>query len=143
LRRDSVCVHSQGSFQAPSREISVCMGVPIAKRFGPASPRLRPPLATLATPPLAPVMEKFIIEGGVPLSGTVTPAGNKNGALPILAACLLTDDEVVLRNVPRISDVEAMCLLLEVLGARVTWTGPGEVRIDPSTVDSQQVDRGL
>ena len=57
-------------------------------------------------------MEKFVIEGGVPLSGTVTPAGNKNGALPILAAALLTDEEVVLRNVPRIRDVEAMLELL-------------------------------
>jgi UDP-N-acetylglucosamine 1-carboxyvinyltransferase len=57
-------------------------------------------------------MEKFVIEGGVPLSGTIVPAGNKNGALPILAACLLTDDEVILRNVPRISDVEAMVALL-------------------------------
>ena len=44
----------------------------------------------------------------MPLSGTIVPAGNKNGALPILAACLLTDDEVILRNVPRIADVEAM-----------------------------------
>ena len=69
-------------------------------------------------------MEKFVIEGGVPLSGTITPAGNKNGALPILAACLLTEDEVILRNVPRISDVEAMVGLLESLGARVTWIGP-------------------
>ena len=51
---------------------------------------------------LRPPMEKFVIEGGVPLSGTIIPAGNKNGALPILAACLLTDDEVILRNVPRI-----------------------------------------
>jgi UDP-N-acetylglucosamine 1-carboxyvinyltransferase len=48
-------------------------------------------------------MEKFVIEGGVPLSGTVVPAGNKNGALPILAACLLTDEEVTLANVPRIA----------------------------------------
>src|SRR5919201_3999673 len=59
---------------------------------------------------LRPPMEKFVIEGGVPLSGTIVPAGNKNGALPILAACLLTEDEVILRNVPRISDVEAMTL---------------------------------
>ena len=66
-------------------------------------------------------MEKFVIEGGVPLSGTITPAGNKNGALPILAACLLTDDEVILRNVPRISDVEAMVTLLEMLGAQVDY----------------------
>jgi UDP-N-acetylglucosamine 1-carboxyvinyltransferase len=88
-------------------------------------------------------MEKFVIEGGVPLSGTIVPAGNKNGALPILAACLLTDDEVILRNVPRINDVEAMVLLLESLGARVRWLSEGEVSIDTSTVDSQEVDRGL
>ena len=49
---------------------------------------------TLATP----LMEKFIIEGGAPLSGTVVPAGNKNAALPALAATLLTSEEVVLRN---------------------------------------------
>ncbi len=74
-------------------------------------------------------MEKFVIEGGVPLSGTIVPAGNKNGALPILAACLLTEDEVILRNVPNISDVVTMTLLLESLGARVQWRGPGEVSI--------------
>jgi UDP-N-acetylglucosamine 1-carboxyvinyltransferase len=88
-------------------------------------------------------MEKFLIEGGVPLSGTIVPAGNKNGALPILAACLLTDDEVILRNVPRISDVETMVLLLQTLGARVQWLGPSEVLIDSSTVERGDVDRGL
>jgi UDP-N-acetylglucosamine 1-carboxyvinyltransferase len=88
-------------------------------------------------------MEKFVIEGGVPLSGTIVPAGNKNGALPILAACLLTDDEVILRNVPAISDVEAMALLLETLGARVHWLGPSEVSIDASSVDRVEVDRTL
>ena len=66
--------------------------------------------------PLPPLMEKFVIEGGVPLSGTVVPAGNKNAALPLLAACLLTDEEVVLHNVPRIRDTEAMLALLEDLG---------------------------
>ncbi len=88
-------------------------------------------------------MEKFVIEGGVPLAGTIVPAGNKNGALPILAACLLTDDEVILRNVPRIRDVEAMTLLLEQLGARVEWRGPGEISIDSSSVDSWDVDQEL
>ncbi len=88
-------------------------------------------------------MEKFVIEGGMPLSGTITPAGNKNGALPILAACLLTSDEVILRNIPRINDVEAMTLLLETLGARVEWLGPGEVSIDASNVDGHAPDRGL
>jgi UDP-N-acetylglucosamine 1-carboxyvinyltransferase len=88
-------------------------------------------------------MEKFVIEGGVPLSGTIVPAGNKNGALPILAACLLTHEQVVLTNVPRISDVETMMLLLETLGARVQWQGPGEVSIDTSGVDGFEVDREL
>ncbi|HEY3728315.1 MAG TPA: UDP-N-acetylglucosamine 1-carboxyvinyltransferase [Solirubrobacteraceae bacterium] len=88
-------------------------------------------------------MEKFVIEGGVPLSGTITPAGNKNGALPILAACLLTTDEVILHNVPRISDVEAMVLLLRTLGARVEWLGPREVLVDSSTVEGAEVDRRL
>jgi UDP-N-acetylglucosamine 1-carboxyvinyltransferase len=64
-------------------------------------------------------MEKFVIDGGVPLSGTITPAGNKNAALPILAACVLTEDEVVLHNVPQIRDVEAMLELLEGMGVRV------------------------
>jgi UDP-N-acetylglucosamine 1-carboxyvinyltransferase len=88
-------------------------------------------------------MQKFVIEGGVPLSGTIVPAGNKNGALPILAACLLTDDEVILRNVPRIRDVEAMTLLLEQLGARIEWRGPGEISVDSSSVDSCEVDQEL
>jgi len=89
-------------------------------------------------------MEKFVIHGGAPLSGTVTPAGNKNGALPILAACLLAEDEVILRNVPRIRDVETMMLLLEGLGASVHWVGPGEVSIDASGVEAgAEVDPAL
>jgi UDP-N-acetylglucosamine 1-carboxyvinyltransferase len=87
--------------------------------------------------------EKFVIEGGVPLSGTITPAGNKNGALPILAACLLTDDEVILRNVPRIRDVEAMLMLLRDLGARAEWQGPGEVVLDASRIEHCHVNREL
>jgi UDP-N-acetylglucosamine 1-carboxyvinyltransferase len=74
-------------------------------------------------------MEKFVIDGGVPLSGTVVPAGNKNGALPCLAACALTEGEVVVRNVPRIRDVDAMLDLLEHLGASVEWRGEHEVAI--------------
>ncbi|MDQ3777735.1 MAG: hypothetical protein M3310_02540, partial [Actinomycetota bacterium] len=52
------------------------------------------------------LLETFVIEGGRPLNGRVRAAGNKNGALPILAACLLTDEPVTLTNVPRIRDVE-------------------------------------
>lgn len=88
-------------------------------------------------------MQKFVIEGGVPLSGTVTPAGNKNGALPILAASLLTDEEVVLRNVPRISDVDAMLGLLASLGAEVTWSAHGEVSVNAANVDRTTLDRDL
>src|SRR5947208_332641 len=84
------------------------------------------PFGTLAQPLAPPTravprMEKFIIEGGYPLSGTVLPAGNKNAALPILAASILTEEEVVLRNVPQIRDVEAMLELLRRLGVRTTW----------------------
>jgi UDP-N-acetylglucosamine 1-carboxyvinyltransferase len=85
-------------------------------------------------------LQKFVIEGGVPLSGTITPAGNKNSALPILAATLLTEDPVVLRNVPRIADVEAMVQLLEMLGARADWFGHSELHVDASGVDTTHVD---
>src|SRR4051794_25254864 len=82
------------------------------------------------------LMEKFVIQGGVPLSGTIVPAGNKNGALPILASALLTDDEVVIRNVPRIADVEAMIDLLRQLGARADWIGENEVAIRADGISS-------
>jgi UDP-N-acetylglucosamine 1-carboxyvinyltransferase len=74
-------------------------------------------------------MEKFVIEGGAPLSGTIVPAGNKNGALPILAAAILTDEQVVVRNVPHIRDVDAMLRILEALGAHVSWRAPNEVTV--------------
>lgn len=64
-------------------------------------------------------MEKFVIEGGTPINGEVTPAGNKNAALPLLAACLLTEETVILRNIPQIKDVSVMRQLLESLGASV------------------------
>ena len=64
-------------------------------------------------------MERFIIQGGIPLHGTVIPSGNKNAALPILAATLLTDKSVTLHNLPNIGDVRTMITLLEDLGAAV------------------------
>src|SRR4051794_24175029 len=100
----------------------------------------RPRPAEGALPP----MEKFVIQGGVPLSGTVTPAGNKNAALPILAACLLTADEVVVRNVPRIADVEAMIELLQGLGVTIEWRSQHQVALCAARVDdSAEVDRVL
>lgn len=64
-------------------------------------------------------MEKFIIEGSQPLMGEVTPAGNKNAALPLLSACMLTDEPIILKNVPDILDVNAMRSLLESLGVSI------------------------
>jgi UDP-N-acetylglucosamine 1-carboxyvinyltransferase len=87
--------------------------------------------------------ESFVIEGGRPLSGTVRAAGNKNGALPILAACLLTDEPVVLHNVPRIRDVETMMALIADLGAEVDWTGPNDVRVHAAGRSSHELDAQL
>jgi len=90
-------------------------------------------------------MEKFVIDGGTALTGTITPAGNKNGALPILAACVLTEDEVVVRNVPKIDDVAAMLSILEGIGVRITWLSDHEVALcaDGLTADEAVIDRGL
>jgi UDP-N-acetylglucosamine 1-carboxyvinyltransferase len=85
-------------------------------------------------------MEKFVIQGGAPLSGEIVPAGNKNAALPILAASLLTDEELVIRNVPRIRDVASQLEMLEGLGVQVSWTGDNEVRLQADAVMSSQVD---
>src|SRR5215211_6563999 len=111
LRSDGDCVHSQKRDQASGRESSTDMVGTLAQP--PGRTEVRP------APSLRPLMEKLVIEGGVPLSGTVVPAGNKNAALPLLAACLLTDERVVLHNVPRIRDAEAMLVLLEDLGVAV------------------------
>jgi UDP-N-acetylglucosamine 1-carboxyvinyltransferase len=84
-----------------------------------------------------------VIEGGRPLSGHIRAAGNKNGAMPIMAACLLTEEPVVLTNVPRIRDVETMGELLQHLGADVEWTGPNEVRVHAADVVTHEVDEEL
>jgi UDP-N-acetylglucosamine 1-carboxyvinyltransferase len=74
-------------------------------------------------------MSKFIIHGGVPLAGEVTPSGNKNAALPLLAASLLTSEPVVLHNIPNIRDVAAMLSLLESVGAQIQRVGEHSIRI--------------
>jgi UDP-N-acetylglucosamine 1-carboxyvinyltransferase len=91
----------------------------------------------------ADTVESFLIEGGMPLSGTVRPAGNKNAALPILAACLLTADPVTLENVPRIRDVEEMIELIVALGVDVEWLGQNTVRVWASDVTSTKLDPEL
>ena len=74
--------------------------------------------------------ERFIVEGGRRLEGTIRPGGNKNAALPILAACLLTDEPVVLRNLPDIQDVRVMLEIMEGLGASVERLESNVVRIE-------------
>src|SRR6476660_4986064 len=74
-------------------------------------------------------MARFIVEGGTPLRGEIRPAGNKNEALPLIAAALLTDEPVTLRNVPRIRDVRGMLEIVTALGARVEELDPHTVRI--------------
>src|SRR5213595_261144 len=96
--------------------------------------------ATLSAPSSTPDrmavrMEKFVIEGGAPLSGSIVPAGNKNAALPALAACLLTEQEVIVRNVPRIRDVDAMLGLLKGLGVETNWREDNVVSLNAAAID--------
>lgn len=88
-------------------------------------------------------MEKFVIEGGTPLRGEVTPAGNKNAALPLLAACLLTEEPVILHNLPRIRDVSDMRHLIESLGATVEDLGDHSWRITARTLRPADLDPDL
>jgi UDP-N-acetylglucosamine 1-carboxyvinyltransferase len=88
-------------------------------------------------------MSTLLIEGGRPLSGTVEVEGNKNAALPLLAACLLTTEECILHNVPRISDVEVMARLLLDLGAEVEGIGSPTLRVRCPTVVKDEPDGAL
>lgn len=88
-------------------------------------------------------MGRFLIDGGYRLSGEVRPSGNKNEALPTLAACLLTDGEMNLENLPRIKDVEVMCQILADLGADVAWVGPGRLRVRAHQIRKTELDRTL
>jgi UDP-N-acetylglucosamine 1-carboxyvinyltransferase len=86
---------------------------------------------------------RFLVHGGRPLKGTVRPAGNKNAALPILAATVLADGPVDLDNIPRIRDVETMLALLLDLGATAEWTGPNALRVDTRNLKPKALDPAL
>ena len=88
-------------------------------------------------------MAEFVVEGGVPISGTVVPAGNKNEALPAIAACLAAKGPVVLDNVPRIGDVMQQLAIVEKLGATVQWLDAHRVRIDPRSLGEADPDPEL
>jgi UDP-N-acetylglucosamine 1-carboxyvinyltransferase len=83
-------------------------------------------------------MGTFVVEGGHRLKGRIRPAGNKNAALPCLAASVLATEPVTLRNVPRIRDVETFLEIIRSLGAEVTWSAASDV-----TIDARGVQRGL
>lgn len=88
-------------------------------------------------------MPTFVVAGGRRLSGSVRPAGNKNAALPVLAATLMSGERVVVRNVPRIRDVLTLLEIMESLGARVAWTGPNAVEVNAADVAAERPDRAL
>ncbi|MBN1178214.1 MAG: UDP-N-acetylglucosamine 1-carboxyvinyltransferase [Anaerolineae bacterium] len=85
-------------------------------------------------------MEELVIEGGHPLRGTLTPSGNKNAALPALAACLLTDEPVELRNMPNIQDVHTMAGLMAGLGVDVAQLDPHTWRLHARDVSARSFD---
>ena len=85
-------------------------------------------------------MPKFIVEGGHSLNGTIRPAGNKNAALPCIAATLLTDEEVILENVPAIRDVKTLLELLKMIGAEVEWVDKNTVRVQAKDLRAAEIE---
>lgn len=88
-------------------------------------------------------MEEFYIQGGIPLRGELIPSGNKNAALPLLAACLLTSEPVILHNVPKILDVHTMIRLLKSLNVKITEIGENSLQLDASDIHPAELDPNL
>lgn len=85
-------------------------------------------------------MADLIVNGGKPLAGTITPSGNKNSALPILCATLLTDAPVRLLNMPAITDVEKLVTFFQEQGSKITWDrAAGTMTLDHSTFDTRRM----
>lgn len=88
-------------------------------------------------------MQQFVIEGGFPLQGEITPSGNKNAALKMLPACLLTDEPVTLHNVPDIADVRVTIEIIRSLGAEVAWLDVNTLRIHAQELHTHTLERSL
>ena len=88
-------------------------------------------------------MSSFIVSGGRELGGSIRPAGNKNAALPALAATLMATEPVTVRNVPRIRDVHTLLEIVESLGAKADWIGPNEVVVDAGRLEPGDLDATL
>jgi UDP-N-acetylglucosamine 1-carboxyvinyltransferase len=86
---------------------------------------------------------QYVVEGGRKLSGTIRPSGNKNAALPIVAAALISESTVHLDNVPHIRDIETLIELLHSVGAVVEWTGQNSLRIEAHDIVASDLDANL
>lgn len=81
-------------------------------------------------------MHKYKIEGGIPIRGTVAASGNKNAALPCIAATLLSDEPIILKNIPEIEDTNVMFLVLQALGVSVTKLAIHEWKIEAKNIET-------
>jgi UDP-N-acetylglucosamine 1-carboxyvinyltransferase len=88
-------------------------------------------------------MEQYVIEGGHRLAGTVRPSGNKNAAFPVLAATLLTEEPIVIHNIPEIEDVRTFRKLLRLLGVEIERLAPGSFRLQTRNVSADNLDPEL
>ena len=88
-------------------------------------------------------MHEYVIEGGFPIQGTITASGNKNAALPCIAACLLTSEPVILNNIPEIQDTNVMLQILEALGAKVEKISKHNWKIHCEEVKKMELPRDL
>jgi UDP-N-acetylglucosamine 1-carboxyvinyltransferase len=88
-------------------------------------------------------MQQFVIEGGTPLRGEMTPSGNKNAALKMLPACLLTDEPVILRNMPDIGDVRVLIELIQRLGVDIQWLNQNTLRVHAREIKTTSLDLSL
>src|SRR5258708_35133543 len=91
--------------------------------------------------PASPI--QYVVEGGHRLSGTIEPAGNKNSALPIIAAALLTEPPVTLQNVPRIRDTETLVELIRSVGASAEWSARNTLQIHAKSIRAADLDPDL
>jgi len=85
------------------------------------------------------MVDKFLIEGGIPLSGEVEISGSKNEAGAILAATLLAENECQIENLPLVSDILDQIEILKKMGAKIEWLGLKKIRINPSSVDPAKI----
>lgn len=90
-----------------------------------------------------PIMSQFLIQGGNKLKGEIRVSGFKNAATPIIAATILTKEEITLHNVPLIEDVKKMLQILKSMGSKITWLDTNSVKIDNSQADPEKMDMGL